>query len=69
MVEIQAIMNNFNQGTNKDKLVDYHAWVLSLRMPLTGRRKAVVCDALAKINPKCADGFTVGQARASFMFE
>lgn len=40
--EIQAIMKCHNRGDDRHYLVDYASWVISMRMPLTGRRLLIV---------------------------
>ena len=62
-------MKLHNKGTDRNYLVDYAAWVQSLKMPLAGRRLLIVQEALAKINPDKADSFTVATARELFGFE
>ena len=61
-------MKYHNQGDDRNYLVDYSAWVSSLKLPLKDRRLAIVEEALGKI---CggADSFTVAQAREHFGFE
>lgn len=57
--EIQAIMKCHNRGDDRNYLVDYAAWVNSLKLPLKGRRLGIVQEALAKVNPSGADSITV----------
>ena len=68
VVEIQAIMNLFNKGTDRVRLVDYNAWVRSLKLPLTGRRLQIVklaCDTLCQ----GADSFKLSVAKERFGFD
>ena len=61
-------MKCYNKGDDRNPLVDYAAWVCSLKLPLTGRRLLIVQEALGKIS-EGKDSFTVGQAREHFGFE
>ena len=62
-------MKLHNRGDDRNYLVDYNAWVNSLKLPLEGRRLGIVQEALAKINPDKSDSFTVGQIREHFGFD
>jgi hypothetical protein len=52
-------MKCHNRGDDRNYLVDYAAWVNSLKLPLKGRRLGIVQEALAKVNPSGADSITV----------
>jgi hypothetical protein len=69
-------MKSFNAGTDRERLFKYSEWVDSLRIPLEGRRLAIVRAAFSKITGKdCRGGpcgastMTVGQAKENFSFE
>lgn len=54
-------------GTEKNRLIDYVAFVNALRLPLEGRRKDIVKQAFDQIGG--GDAVTVGQAKACFAYE
>ena len=63
-------MKFYNRGEEKNKLIDYAAFVRGLRLPLAGRRLDMVKQAFAKIAGGEATGcVTVGQAKAAFAYE
>ena len=62
-------MKCHNKGDDRNYLVDYAAWVSSLKLPLEGRRLNIVNEALAKINPEGKSSFTVGEAKEHFGFD
>ena len=67
--EIQAIMKCHNRGDDRNYLVDYAAWVVSLRLPLTGRRLLIVEEAFTKLSGSKTGSFTVGTAKENFGFD
>lgn len=54
-------------GDEKNRLIDYVAWVNALRLPLEGRRKEIVRQAFDRIGG--GDSVTVGQAKGCFAYE
>ena len=54
-------------GTEKCRLIDYAAFVSALRIPLEGRRLAVVKQAFDQIGG--GDAVTVGAAKGCFAYE
>lgn len=62
-------MKCHNKGDDRNYLVDYSAWVNSLRMPLTGRRLLIVEEALCKLSGSKTGSFTVATAKQSFGFD
>tara|TARA_B110000305_G_C19117571_1_gene482777 strand:- start:283 stop:606 length:324 start_codon:yes stop_codon:yes gene_type:complete len=67
--EIQAIMKCHNRGTDRNYLVDYAEWVVSLRLPLKGRRLNIVNEALLKLSGSKTGSFTVETAKQNFGFD
>ena len=67
--EIQAIMKCHNRGDDRNYLVDYAAWVDSLKLPLTGRRLLIVEEALCKLSGSKSGSFTVATAKENFGFD
>ena len=57
-------MKNFNAGSDSERKFKYAEWINSLRLPLVGRRAAIVNDAFNKVSGLSADNtFTVAQAK------
>jgi len=54
----------------KDRLIDYHAFVKGLRIPLTGRRLEIIQDVWARIaGDSSAQTTTVAKAKEAFKYE
>ena len=72
-MEIQALMKYHNKSSRDEpeqRLIDYEAFVKSLRLPLKDRRLKIVEEAFCKINGEPeAKAFTVAQAREAFAYE
>ena len=61
-------MKLHNLGDDRNYIVDYCAWVDSLKLPLKDRRLGIVEEAFCKLCPS-GDSFTVAQAKENFGFE
>lgn len=70
MVEIQALMKNFNVGTERCPKIDYNAFIHSLRVELCDQRLQIVKQAFSRISGDSnASSFTIGQAKGAFAYE
>ena len=72
IVEIQAIIKNYDGGegeTPRERLIAYEEWIKDLRIPLAGRRLAIVKQSYAQIAAGNQTEITVGQAREAFAFD